>query len=61
MKMHEIIAREEDFWRYRSRALWLSVGDKNTRYFHFSMSKHRDANIISHIVSNGNQFEKDDI
>lgn len=33
---------EEDFWRQRSRHLWLTLGDKNTGYFH-AITKGRKA------------------
>ena len=32
-KYHDIITKEEIYWRQRSRQLWLSEGDKNTNFF----------------------------
>ena len=41
-ELREAYKAEEEFWRQRSRILWLSLGDKNTGYFH-SITKGRKA------------------
>ncbi|XP_057828258.1 uncharacterized protein LOC131039491 [Cryptomeria japonica] len=59
-KCHSIIAREEIFWRQRSRSLWLNDGDRNTRFFHVTTLKHRATNRIDHLVRNGRRIEKEE-
>lgn len=59
-KYHKIIAREENFWRQRSRSLWLKDGDKNTRFFHITTLKHRATNRIDHLVKNGRRIDNED-
>ena len=44
--LHNIISKEEKFWRQRSRINWLKEGDQNTKFFHLSTLKHRENNRI---------------
>ncbi|XP_059076156.1 uncharacterized protein LOC131875586 [Cryptomeria japonica] len=60
VKYHKIIRREEEFWKQRSRSLWLKVGDINTRFFHMTMMKHKAANSISKLKIGGTEMRKDD-
>ena len=39
-KKYSLLIKEEKLMRLKSRALWLEVGDKNTKKFH-SFSSHR--------------------
>lgn len=35
------------FWRKKSREIWMSKGDKNTKYFHNINKAHREVNKIT--------------
>ncbi|CAA7029244.1 unnamed protein product [Microthlaspi erraticum] len=54
---------EEEYWRQRSRQLWLNLGDKNSGYFHAATRGRRAQNTISVIVDgNGTSvFEEEKI
>ena len=68
--LHEINAKllqaykaEEEFWRQRSRQVWLTLGDSNTEYFH-AMSKGRKAKNRLSVLENDEgepTFEEDQI
>jgi hypothetical protein len=38
--------QEETLWRQKSRIHWLREGDKNTRFFHNSLTQRRNMNRI---------------
>ncbi|KAG7583573.1 hypothetical protein ISN44_As08g030850 [Arabidopsis suecica] len=40
---------EEEFWRTKSRILWMQAGDKNTKYFHAKTKQRRSHNRITSI------------
>ncbi|XP_074293374.1 uncharacterized protein LOC141620388 [Silene latifolia] len=42
--------QEEQYWRQRSRALWLRDGDRNTKFFHTRAGERRSKNNISALV-----------
>lgn len=52
---------EEEFWKQRSRQLWLSLGDLNTGYFHASTKNRRVRNRLSVIEdANGVQYVEEE-
>ena len=45
-KINNILHQEELAWRQRSRAIWLPVGDKNTKFFHQKAIQRKQRNQI---------------
>ena len=44
MEINEMLTREEIMWNQRSRASWIKLGDRNTKFFHATASQRRRRN-----------------
>lgn len=49
IEYEETMAREEIFWKWKSRENWLESGDKNTKFFHNNTKQRRQVNRIAKI------------
>jgi hypothetical protein len=58
VKWKDITAKEETFWKQRSRILWLEEGDRNTSFFHQLASNHKRRNTINSLEDEGGKEHK---
>ncbi|KAF4368982.1 hypothetical protein G4B88_011810 [Cannabis sativa] len=50
-KLNDLLSREECYWKLRSRADWLALGDRNTKYFHNKATGRKKKNAIVEIMT----------
>ncbi|XP_057845074.2 uncharacterized protein LOC131054554 [Cryptomeria japonica] len=55
----EILAKEETYWRQKSRELWLKEGDRNTIFFHNLVKVRRSLNNFFSITSQDGKILED--
>ena len=55
-EIQSLLFQDELFWRQRSRSIWLSVGDKNTKYFHQRASQRQRKNQIHGFLDDNGQW-----
>jgi len=48
-KFHKACLAEEEYWRLKSRSLWLKAGDRNSSFFHKQAQARKCFNSISEI------------
>ncbi|KAL4386290.1 hypothetical protein GQ457_09G014670 [Hibiscus cannabinus] len=57
-----ILDQEESIWRQKSRSDWISLGDRNTRYYHRrAISRKQKHKITSLKLSNGEWCDNDNV
>lgn len=60
-ELNEAYIAEEAYWKQRSRLLWLSLGDRNTEYFHAITKGRKRANAFTVLEdSDGNIVYKEE-
>lgn len=57
----ELNHREEIMWRQRSRIMWLTAGDRNTRFFHLRASQRPRKNKIAKLRKQNGKFTEDNV
>ncbi|XP_024164085.1 uncharacterized protein LOC112171081 [Rosa chinensis] len=60
LKLQELLQKEQIFWKQRSRILWLSEGDMNTRYFHQCALNRKKKNLIKRLRDVNGVWRTDD-
>ena len=60
VELHDIIAKEETFWRQRSRKVFLKEGDRNTKFFHVTTLKHKMAHRICRLKTDEGSTEDEE-
>ena len=51
LNLYASFCKEENYWRLKSRSVWLCEGDKNTRFFHRQCKGRKNRNNVTEIIS----------
>lgn len=51
LDLERLCFHEESYWRRRSRANWMTLGDRNSKFFHAKASARRTRNHLRGLVS----------
>ncbi|KAK9931693.1 hypothetical protein M0R45_018961 [Rubus argutus] len=56
-----LLQQESDYWKQRAKVLWLTDGDRNTKYFHRKASNRRAKNMIKGLFDSDGVWQDSDI
>lgn len=56
---NEILVLEEDYWKLRSRVMWMNGGDVNTKYFQITVTNRKRINKITFFKDDPNKWIDD--
>ncbi|XP_074314415.1 uncharacterized protein LOC141649629 [Silene latifolia] len=59
-ELADLRRKEEQYWRQRSRALWLKDGDRNTKFFHTRAKERKQKNFISRLIDDDGNTKTDE-
>ncbi|XP_074266449.1 uncharacterized protein LOC141589722 [Silene latifolia] len=59
-ELAELRRKEEQYWRQRSRALWLKDGDRNTKFFHTRAGERKQKNFIARLIDDDGNVKTDE-
>lgn len=57
-QLDSLMAKNEIYWRQRSRALWLKASNRNTKFFHYKASSRKRRNTISRLEDENGKWQK---
>lgn len=57
----EVLQHEKIFWHQRSRVHWLTLGDKNTNYFHQKATRRKCRNLINSLQNENENWTSNDV
>lgn len=60
-KLEGLLQQESDYWKQRAKVLWLTDGDRNTKFFHRKASNRRAKNMIKGLFDSDGVWQDSDI
>ncbi|XP_024200296.1 uncharacterized protein LOC112203585 [Rosa chinensis] len=61
VKLSQLLAQQEKYWRQRSRAMWLKDGDRNSAFFHRKATNRRTRNAIKGLKDSQGEWQIDPV
>lgn len=60
-KLNSLLSQDNEYWKQRSKVLWLAQGHRNTQFFHKKASSRRLHNLIKALFDLNGDWQDSDI